>query len=111
MSESPVFEWISQQLQEATFLDRLSARGTVRIALRKGGLHPETLSPEELELVLIKVIPRELQLRGIDDGEGLCRQLVSDLRTADLAEAPPAHKTPEGIFRRVFGEERQGEDS
>ena len=38
MASTPSFEWVSQELERITSLERLEARGTLRLVLKKAGL-------------------------------------------------------------------------
>ena len=49
MAGSSAFEWLCTALEESTTLERLEARGTVRIALKEAGLEPRTVAFEQPE--------------------------------------------------------------
>ncbi len=100
MSNAEVFERTSEGLESHTDLARLEARGTVRLALKKAGLDVHTVSVAEMAVVLARVLPAELESRGIADGEQICAQLRQALK--DVASSP-APETPDSIFGRLGG--------
>jgi hypothetical protein len=67
-AESAAFDRTCEELEERTDLDRLEARGTVRIALKGAGLDGASVDPAQMAIVLRKVLPSELETRGIADG-------------------------------------------
>ncbi|MFK7896023.1 MAG: hypothetical protein AB8G23_09325 [Myxococcota bacterium] len=93
MANSPAFDWLCEQLQLTTDLDRLEARGTVRIALKSAGLDAGTVSSTQMRVVVEKVLPGELVARGIADADSLCSRLslgVSSVASGDQADSPDA---------------------
>ncbi len=100
MIAAELFERVCDALEQATSLDRLSARGTVRLALKSAGLEPATLTPKQVAVVITRVLPDELSSRGVADAPAVCAALERTLAAAPaptLAVAP----TPEDMFRRV----------
>ena len=102
MAGSQAFEWLCEAIEAGTSLERLEARGTVRIALKEAGLEAGSVTPDELAVVVAKVLPRELRQRGVAEEAALCSRLTAGLRTLD-AGAPPKADTPDAIFRRLGG--------
>jgi len=100
MADSEVFEQVCGELERATSLNRLEVRGTVRIALRDAGLDSRSVRPDQMTVVLQKVLPAALASRGIADGERACSAIVRALLSAP---AGAAHESPEDIFRRLGG--------
>lgn len=100
MADAQAFDFVCDQLEQATSLDRLAARGTVRIALKQAGLEARTVSPEEMNVVLEKLLPQELTTRGVEGGEAVCARIKSGL--ASLAPGRPV-ETPDAVFRRLGG--------
>jgi len=101
VADSAAFDWVCEQLEESTSLDRLEARGTVRLALKAAGLEARSVSPDQMRVVAEKVLPDELASRGIADGRELCNRLCSGL--AGLRAGPAEGDTPDEIFRRMGG--------
>jgi len=100
MAESSAFDHVCAGLERGTTLDRLQARGTVRLALKEAGLDPAHVQPGEIAVVLRRVLVGALQSRGVADAEALCEQLARGL--GQLAAAPRTD-TPDAIFRRLAG--------
>ncbi|MCG8588866.1 MAG: hypothetical protein MJE66_06205 [Proteobacteria bacterium] len=97
---SPLFDHVCQQLEERTSLDRLEARGTVRLALKSAGLEPASVTREQMVVVLARVLPDELSQRGIEQPQAVC-SAVSEQLPADSAAATDS---PEAVFARLGGE-------
>lgn len=101
MADSPAFEWVCEQLIERSSLDRLEARGTVRIALKKSGLEARNVTASQMPVILDKVLPGELADRDVDRGLELCRALAAGLTGAEFDESPI--DSPDEVFRRLGG--------
>ncbi|HTY18715.1 MAG TPA: hypothetical protein VMH82_13385 [Myxococcota bacterium] len=104
MAGSQAFEWLCEALTTGSSLDRLEARGTVRIAIKEAGLEARSVSPSELAVVVQRILPRELRQRGVNDEGTLCDRFVAGLRNLEQSGARPAADTPDAIFRRLGGE-------
>jgi hypothetical protein len=104
MAGSSAFEWLCTALEESTTLERLEARGTIRIALKEAGLEPRTVTPSELRVVAQKILPRELRNRGVANEAALCDRMVSGLQVLESQAGGAAADTPDAIFRRLGGE-------
>lgn len=100
MASSPAFDWLCSHLEQATDLDRLEARGTVRIALKSAGLFAESVTPTQMRVVIEKVLPAELLSRGIEDADDQCVQLASGVSEV---HAGGVSESPDEVFRRLGG--------
>ncbi len=60
MATSTAFEWLCDELETKTTLDRLEARGTVRIALKQAGLEATSATAAQIAVVLTRILPEEL---------------------------------------------------
>ena len=98
MAEAPAFELVSGELERGSHLDRLEARGTVRLALKAAGLSPRTVTPPQMAVVLEKTLPGELAARGVSESDALCANITVRLRALPSA---PADETPDAIFQRL----------
>ena len=105
MADAPVFDWLCKGLEERTSLDRLEARGTVRLALKSAGLDPRTVTTDQMSVVIERLMENELTTRGIDAAAGVCSALVASLATesASLVTERGAD-TPDQIFGRLGGD-------
>jgi len=101
MAESAAFAWLCSELELRSSLDRLEARGTVRIALKQAGLDHKSVTPEQMRVVVEKLLPGELKARSIDD-DALCGALASGLRSVD-AGPDRGPEAPDEVFRRLGG--------
>jgi len=77
VSESSAFAWLCSELESATALSRLEARGTVRLALKEVGLLAADLTPQQAATVAERVLPKELESRGIPHAADVCRRLAA----------------------------------
>jgi len=100
MADSKAFDYVCGQLEEKTELDRLAARGTVRLALKQAGLEARSVAPEQMKVVVEKLLPGELSCRGIAAGAGLCAAIGTGLTGMGSG---PAVETPDAVFRRLGG--------
>ena len=100
MPDSAAFEFACDQLEARTSLDRLAARGTVRIALKQAGLEARSITREQMAVVVQKILPTELSSRGIDGVDELCQAILTGLR--EVANGP-ASETPDAVFKRLGG--------
>jgi hypothetical protein len=101
MADSAAFEWICNELEQATSLDRLEARGTVRLALKGAGLEARSVTPDQMKVVVEKVLPKELETRGIEDSALVCTRLLPGL--GSVVAEPSAGDMPDEVFRRLGG--------
>ncbi|MDJ0788669.1 MAG: hypothetical protein QNK05_17815 [Myxococcota bacterium] len=88
MPASPVFDHTCDVLERATFMDRLAARGTVRIALREAGLDAESVSAAQMAIVLRRVLPLELGRRGIEEPTEVCDAIAAALASREFEAVP-----------------------
>lgn len=98
MADAPAFDFVCEQLEERSSLDRLEARGTVRIALKQSGLEARSVSPAQMRVVLDRVLPGELGTRGISDPEAICAEISRGLEEVDASQSPDS---PETVFARL----------
>ena len=96
-----IFDLIAEKLEERTSLEKLEARGTVRLALKESGLDPRGVTAAEMRVVLDRVMPAELRTRGVADPDRICEALSADLRGLGPEAEQPATESPEAIFRRL----------
>jgi hypothetical protein len=99
--DSAAFEWVCEQLIERSTLDRLESRGTVRIALKRAGLEARNVTSVQMQVVLDKVLPAELEQRDVEDFARICRALAAELSGARLDET--SGDAPDEVFRRLGG--------
>ena len=100
MADAAAFEWLCNELEQASSLDRLEARGTVRLALKQSGLEARSVTPDQMKVVIEKVLPAELEARGIADGERICRGLLPGLANVSAGDHA---ESPDEVFKRLGG--------
>ena len=98
MAESAAFEAACTSIEQSGALDRLAARGTIRLALKEAGLEPRTVTPSQLRVVVEKVLPAALTSRGVSASAELCSRIAKSL---DGLEAGTRADTPDAIFARL----------
>ena len=100
MAEAEAFDFVCDQIEARTSLDRLAARGTVRIALKQAGLDSRSVTPEQIAIVAEKVLSAELANRGIQSAAALCGEIASKARRLS---GRGSAETPDAVFRRLGG--------
>jgi hypothetical protein len=99
MNISPVFDWLCAEIGTLTGLDALKSRGTLRLALQGAGLEPRTLTKAQAEIIVARVLPNELKLRGIANADTRCVHLATSLRLMSFPQAAP--ESAESAFARL----------
>ena len=102
MRDSPVFDHTCEQLQRETDLDRLEARGTLRIALKNAGLEPSGVDGAQMATVLRKLMPSELERRGIGRAADVCDTIASSVEAQRFEVAADRASVAAGTIAR-FG--------
>lgn len=100
MPDSALFDWVCGELERATAFSGIESRGTVRIALKKSGVTPASVTAAQMQVVVKRVLPDELRRRGCDDGQRVCDELCVRLRDQGF-EASGDGSSPEEIFARL----------
>jgi len=100
LADSAAFEFVCSELERLSQMTRLEARGTVRLALKDAGFAVGEVRPQEMLVVLMKLMPKELVSRGIASGEEICREISAGIvRLKDERST----STPEAVFSRLAG--------
>ena len=97
-----IFDQVATALESRTILERLEARGTLRLALKQAGLSADSVTVDQLRVVIEEVLLGELEARGIDASAEVCAQLSAEARNLE-ATAGPAVDSPESVFARLAG--------
>ena len=98
-----LFDHAAEQLERHTDLDRLEARGTLRLAIKQAGLEARRLTLPQLDAAFEKVMPNELEARGIAAAATTCHTIMAEImRTADPTDTARADSADE-IFQRLGG--------
>jgi hypothetical protein len=96
-----LFDFAAERLEHHASLDRLEARGTLRLALKAAGLEPRKLTGAQLQVVFEKLMPGELDSRGVSDVPDVCTAVLADLANAGGDAEGANAANPDEIFRRL----------
>lgn len=97
-----VFDWLAECMEKTTNLDRLQARGALRLALKDAGLDPVQLTRSYAAGVIDQVLPDRLRAMGVEDVASVCDALSRELTTLH-AGADESHGA-ESLFARLQAE-------
>ncbi len=98
-----LFDIAAERLEGSTELDRLAARGTLRIAIKEAGLDPHKLTIPQLRAVFEKLMPKELDARGVGDAAAKCEATMDEIaRSADAIDIASS-ASPDDVFKRLGG--------
>jgi hypothetical protein len=100
MADGKAFDHVCAELERNSSLDRLAARGTVRLALKGAGLDPATTTVDQMRVVVQRVLPGELATRGVSDAEAVCEAISESLGAVQDAAVG---ESPEAVFERLGG--------
>jgi hypothetical protein len=101
---SDLFDLAAERLEHHTALDRLQARGTLRLALKLAGLEPKGLTAEQLRVLFERVLPDELETRGVGEAASVCRAVMDDVASSPAAGEEPGAASVDDIFQRLGGD-------
>jgi len=101
MAQETPFDFVCGQIERATELSTLEARGTVRLALKAAGMDPKTVGATQMRVVVEKLMPTELKNRGCPDPDRICADIAKQLSAQSFAA--PNGDSPEAIFARLGG--------
>ena len=99
--EMSLFDLAAQKLEQHTGFSQLETRGTLRIAVKAAGLDPRNLTLDELRVVFEKLLPGELEQRGVSDTAGACAAVMRGLENAPIAATDSSSSSPDDVFRRL----------
>ncbi len=103
---SPVFEFVCDRLESISKISRIEARGTVRLALREVGKNPAYVSTQDMHMIVVRVLPRMLQTRGVKDAAQICSELATQLSQAKLASGA-TYLDPADVFARLGSDRKK----
>ena len=98
-----LFDIAAERLEEGSQMDRLEARGTLRLAVKEAGLDVQNLTVRQLQAVFEKLMPQELEARGIADADATCRAVMNDIASAASTANLETSNSPDEIFKRLGG--------
>ncbi|MEO1482505.1 MAG: hypothetical protein AAFU77_10400 [Myxococcota bacterium] len=98
MAGSAVFRWLCEELEKRTQLNRLQARGAVRLLLRDAGLEARSLNPVQASALVRKRLRPALERQGVSDAGAVRDGITSDLSKKSFPVVP---ESAEDIFSRL----------
>ncbi len=98
-----LFDIAAERLGESSEMDRLAARGTLRLALKAAGLDANRLTVPQLQTVFEKIMPKELEARGVADATASCKTAMDAIERAASETELAASNSPDEIFKRLGG--------
>ncbi len=99
--DATLFDLAAESLEHHTGLDRLATRGTLRIALKVAGLDPSAFTAGQLCVVFEKVMPGELEKRGVSDAAVACSTVIDDLANTQALPDMVTSTPLDEIFGRL----------
>jgi hypothetical protein len=96
-----LFDLAAERLEHHTSFSNIESRGTLRIALKSAGLTPKSLSLDELRVVFDKVMPAELEARGVRTAAAVCSSVMSDLAELTHPDDAGRAENVDDVFRRL----------
>ncbi len=98
-----LFDIAAETLEGSTEMDRLAARGTLRIALKEAGLDAHKLTIQQLRAVFEKLMPKELDARGVSDTAVACKATMDEIARSTDAIEIASSASPDDVFKRLGG--------
>ena len=96
-----LFDVAAEKLESATELNRIEARGTLRLALKSAGLSAKNVTLAQLRVVFDKVMPGEVESRGVAAAAATCAAVMAEVERA-AADSGDAETTQlDRTFRRL----------
>ncbi len=99
-----LFDIAAESLERHTHLNRLEARGTLRIALKAAGLEPHSVTAEQLKVVFEKLMPGELEKRDVSDAAAVCLAVAEEIARTPVQSGPDASTDLDEVFGRLGGD-------
>ena len=96
-----LFDFAAERLEHHTSLDRLEARGTLRLALKLAGLDPKDVTSEQLRVLFERVLPGEIKTRSVADPASVCSAVMNDVASSPVGLDEPGSASVDEVFRRL----------
>jgi len=98
-----LFDLAAEKLEASVDMDRLTSRGTLRIALKEAGLDANKLTLAQLRAVFEKLMPKELDARGFSNSAATCRRVMDEIALSADAIEIDSSASPDDVFKRLGG--------
>ncbi len=99
--DATLFDLAAERLERHTGFDRLEARGTLRIALKIAGLTAKSVTAGALCVVFEKVMPDELEKRGVSDAAVACNAVIDNLVNSPTLRDMASSTALDDVFTRL----------
>jgi len=96
-----LFDCAAGLFENRTGLDRLEARGTLRLVLKDAGLDAGSLDVEQLRALFAKRMPAELAKRGVDDAAAVAKAIWEEIERSPAAGSSARSVSLDETFRRL----------
>jgi hypothetical protein len=96
-----LFDLAAEKLETSTDMDRLEARGTLRLALKEAGLDARKLTLPQLRAVFERLMPKELDARGVSDAAKTCEAAIDEIARSAEALDIASSASPDDVFKRL----------
>ena len=96
-----LFDFAAERLEHHTSLDHVEARGTLRIALKIAGLTAKSVTAGQLCVVFEKVMPAELEKRGMSNTTSVCSAVIDDFVNSPALPDMASSTTADDVFARL----------
>lgn len=100
MADSAVFDFVSEELERTTNLDRMEARGTLRLVLKQALFDSKTLNVSQMQMVIDRLLAAHLCRCGVENPESVCEKLARNLKAKGFG--PSVAESPDEIFGRML---------
>jgi hypothetical protein len=100
MADSAVFDFVAEELERTTNLDRMEARGTLRVLLRQAVFDAKTLNVRQMQMVIDRLLAAHLCRCGVENPESVCEGLTRNLQAKGFG--PSLSESPDEIFGRML---------
>ena len=96
-----LFDVAAEKLESATDLNQVEARGTLRLALKSAGLTARNVTLAQLRVVFDKLMPGEIESRGVADVAATCTAVMAEVERAASDSDDVETTEQDRIFRRL----------
>jgi hypothetical protein len=98
MAGSAACDTAQQVLETSAGMEKWAARGAIQLALMDGGFDSGTVTVSEMELVVDKLLGRQLETQKVANVPDVCARILAAL--GGVGDAPGTD-TPDRIFQRL----------
>jgi hypothetical protein len=98
-----LFDIAAEKLGESSDMERLAARGTLRLALKQAGLDADNLTIPQLRTIFERLMPKELEARGVADAAASCKTAMDAIESVASEDELATSNSPDEIFKRLGG--------